>query len=90
VSEPMTVSPAGPTAAVSSQSPDGRNEEVADWGDLAQRMWDFLTGRQAAIHYSFEELAVEVPRDTGARAPRAVWKLNGTLTVTSSDRVAGG
>ncbi len=91
MSEPISVDPgAAPRAGVSSQSPDGRNDEVVDWGDLGQRMWDFLTGRQAAIHYTFDELAVEVPRDTGAQAPRAVWRLNGTVTVTSSDQVLGG
>ena len=62
-----------------------RTSEVVDWTDLGQRMWSFLTGREAAIHYSFEEMAIEVPRDTGANAPRATWKLNGTLTVTTSD-----
>lgn len=91
-SQPMTVDPFGPPTgggARSTQSPDGRGDEVVDWGDLGQRMWDFLTGRQAAIHYSFEDLAVEVPRDTGSKAPRAVWKLHGTVTVTTSDHVAG-
>lgn len=70
---------------------DGRrpgNDEVIDWVDLGQRMWDFLTGRQAAIHYRFEDMAVEVPRDTGPQAPRATWKLHGTLTITTTDRVA--
>jgi hypothetical protein len=76
-------------AAMSTQSPDGRNDEVVDWADLGQRMWDFLTGREAAIHYTFEDLAVEVPRDTGPSAPRATWRLHGTVTVTSSDRVSG-
>jgi len=65
-------------------------DEVVDWVDLGQRMWDFLTGRQAAIHYRFEDMAVEVPRDTGPQAPRATWKLHGTLTITTTDRVASG
>lgn len=65
-------------------------DEVVDWVDLGQRMWDFLTGREAAIHYRFEDMAVEVPRDTGPAAPRATWKLHGTLTITTSDRVAPG
>lgn len=63
--------------------------DVVDWADLGQRMWDFLTGRSAAIHYRFEDMTVEVPRDTGARAPRATWRLNGTLTVTTTDRQQG-
>ena len=62
------------------------NSDVVDWSDLGARMWTFLTGQEAAIHYTFEDMAVEVPRDTGPRAPRATWKLNGTLTVTTHDR----
>ncbi len=72
----------------STQSLGGREDDVLDWTDLGQKMWDFLTGRQAAIHYRFEDMAVEVPRDTGAGAPRATWKLHGTLTVTASDSQA--
>ena len=63
--------------------------EVVDWGDLGREMWSFLTGRQAAINYRFIDMAVEVPRDTGAEAPRATWKLNGTLQVTTRDNEAG-
>ena len=51
-------------------------------------MWSFLTGREAAINYRFIDMAVEVPRDTGAEAPRATWKLNGTLQVTTQDNAA--
>ncbi len=56
-----------------------------DWTDLGREMWSFLTGRQAAINYRFIDMAVEVPRDTGPKAPRATWKLNGTLQVTTKD-----
>ena len=51
-------------------------------------MWSFLTGREAAINYRFIDMAVEVPRDTGADAPRATWKLNGTLQVTTRDNAS--
>ena len=37
-------------------------------------MWSYLTGRDAAINYSFVDMAIEVPRDTGAEARRATWK----------------
>lgn len=60
-------------------------DEVLDWTDLGREMWSFLTGRQAAINYRFIDMAVEVPRDTGPDAPRATWKLNGTLQVTTRD-----
>jgi hypothetical protein len=75
---------------VSTQSPDGARGEVVDWADLGQKMWEFLTGRQAAIHYRFEDMRIEVPRDTGSNAPRATWKLDGTLTVTTTDRAVQG
>lgn len=59
--------------------------EVIDWTDLGREMWSFLTGRHAAINYRFVDMTVEVPRDTGPQAPRATWRLNGTLQVTTSD-----
>ncbi len=75
--------------SMSTQSP-GSSEEVVDWTDLGRKMWEFLTGRNAAIHYSFEDMSVEVPRDTGSQAPRATWKLDGTLTVTTTDNATRG
>jgi hypothetical protein len=64
-------------------------DDVVDWTDLGREMWSFLTGRQAAINYRFIDMAVEVPRDTGADAPRATWRLNGTLQVTTRDNAEG-
>lgn len=69
----------------SSQSPDGAGTEVVDWTDLGRRMWSFLTGREAAINYKFVDMEIEVPRDTGGDAPRATWRFNGTLRVTTED-----
>ena len=66
-----------------------RTDDVLDWTDLGREMWSFLTGRQAAINYRFIDMSVEVPRDTGADAPRATWRLNGTLQVTTQDNAAG-
>ena len=63
-------------------------DEVVDWTDMGREMWSFLTGREAAINYRFIDMAVEVPRDTGAGAPRATWKLNGTLQITTSDNAS--
>ncbi len=63
-------------------------DQVMDWTDLGREMWSFLTGREAAINYRFIDMAVEVPRDTGAGAPRATWKLHGTLQVTTTDNAS--
>jgi hypothetical protein len=65
-------------------------KEVVDWTDLGKEMWSYLTGKGAAIDYTFVDMEVEVPRDTGPSAPRATWKLNGTLRITTSDRDASG
>lgn len=62
-----------------------KDKEVVDWGDLGREMWSYLTGREAAINYQFVDMTVEVPRDTGADAPRATWKLNGTLRITTEE-----
>jgi hypothetical protein len=69
---------------------DSGTNQVVDWTDLGREMWSFLTGREAAINYRFIDMSVEVPRDTGAQAPRATWKLNGTLQVTTRDNTTTG
>ena len=62
------------------------DEQIVDWTDLGREMWSFLTGREAAINYRLIDMVVEVPRDTGSQSPRATWKFNGTLQVTTSDQ----
>jgi hypothetical protein len=69
-------------------STENGTSQVVDWTDLGREMWSFLTGREAAINYRFIDMAVEVPRDTGPQAPRATWKLNGTLQVTTRDNAS--
>ncbi len=70
----------------SSDTPQAsRDQQIVDWTDLGREMWSFLTGRDAAINYRFVDMHVEVPRDTGADAPRATWRLDGTLQVTTRD-----
>jgi len=60
----------------------GDQTSIADFG---KEMWSYLTGRGAAIDYEFVDMLVEVPRDTGPNTPRATWRLNGTLRITTSD-----
>lgn len=61
---------------------------ITDWTDLGREMWAYLTGRGAAVNYTFDDMTVEVPRDIGPDAPRATWKFSGTLRVTTSDTVS--
>ena len=72
-----------PTAAANPTGPDMHN--ISDWTDLGKEMRSYLTGNSAVINYSFVDMTVEVPRDVGPDAPRATWKLNGTLRVTTSE-----
>ncbi len=67
-----------------------RTGEVVDWSELGREMWSFLTGRSAAINYEFVHMAVEVPRDTGPQAPRATWKVDGTLRISTDDASSRG
>ncbi|OLT17904.1 hypothetical protein BJF86_07120 [Serinicoccus sp. CNJ-927] len=67
----------------------GTDGQQVSWTDLGKEMWNYLTGQGAAINYTFQDMAVEVPRDTGADAPRATWKLDGTLRITTEDREHG-
>ena len=60
------------------------------WPDLAEALYERLTGRNAEISYDFDDFSVEVPRDTSADAPRATWKVNGILRVTTSDGIERG
>ena len=55
------------------------------WPDLAIALYERLTGRGAAINYEFHQFELEVPRSTEENAPRAVWKMNGRLRITTED-----
>ncbi|WP_146339723.1 MULTISPECIES: hypothetical protein [Nesterenkonia] len=59
--------------------------EIGDWADLGREMWAYLTGRGAMVDYTLVDMTVEVPRDIGPDAPRAVWKFDGTLRVSTTD-----
>lgn len=60
--------------------------ETTDWTELFGGLYDRLTGNNAEITYVFEKLEIEVPSSTKADAPHAMWKLNGTLKITTRNR----
>ena len=64
---------------------DITNKERVTFVDLGIAMYERLTERGAAINYEFKNMTVEVPRDTGADAPRATWKLDGMLRITTDE-----
>ncbi len=67
-----------------------QDQQVTSFTDLGKEMWSYLTGKGAAINYEFVDMRVEVPRDTGAEAARAVWMLNGTLRITTAENASKG
>ncbi len=64
-------------------------EGQTSFADFGKEMWSFLTGKGAVINYTFDDMIVEVPRETGPSAPRATWRLHGTLRITTTDRDQG-
>ncbi|MEO6997100.1 MAG: hypothetical protein ABI112_03370 [Terracoccus sp.] len=60
--------------------------EPTSISDFGRDMWSYLTGKEAAIDYTFVDMAVEVPRTTGPDSEHATWKLNGTLRITTTDK----
>ena len=86
----MTTTASSATGTANGTANGIATKDVVDWTDLGKEMWSYLTGKGAAIDYTFVDMSVEVPRDTGSEAPRATWKLNGTLRITTTDRDSSG
>jgi hypothetical protein len=63
---------------------------TTDITDIGKEMWAYLTGKGATVEYTFEDMLVEVPKTTGADSPRAIWRLDGTLKIRTTDRDAAG
>jgi hypothetical protein len=61
-------------------------QHQSSFADLAKELWSYLTDRGAAVNYEFVDMTVEVPRETGAESERAVWKLNGSLRITTTEQ----
>ena len=67
---------------------DIKQHDATSFADLGKELWTYLTGKGAAINYEFVDMTVEVPRETGPAAPRATWRLNGTLRITTAENAA--
>ena len=67
-------------------STDGAEiEETQTWPELAIGLYERLTGRGAEIAYEFEDMYVDVPDKVGEDASHARWRLDGTLTIRTSE-----
>lgn len=62
------------------------DQTVTTFSDFGRDMWSYLTGREAVINYTFQDMSIDVPASTAPDAPAARWKLNGTLSISTSDK----
>ncbi len=59
--------------------------DTKTWPELAIGLFDQLTGRGAEITYCFENMEVHVPSSTSPTAEHALWRVNGTMRIRTSD-----
>jgi hypothetical protein len=57
--------------------------DTRTWPELAAGLYDKLTGREAEISYSFDDLEIRIPSSASADAEHALWKMNGTIRVAT-------
>lgn len=69
-----------------SEAPEERIDETKTWPELAIGLYDRLTGRDAEIHYEFEDMKVDVPSKVGEDADTAQWRLDGKVVITTRER----
>ncbi len=77
-----------PTNVERKQTMANETKETKNWPDLAEGLYDKLTGRGAQINYQFENLEVAVPSSTGGNASQANWKLNGAIRISTQEKKA--
>ena len=63
-------------------------DHTANWPDLAIRLYDRLTGRNAEITYDFDDMHLKIPSGTGPNAEHAEWVLSGSVKVRTRDGVS--
>ena len=61
------------------------SKDSQNWPELFIGLYERLTGKNAEISYSFDDLEIEVPSSTSPGSPRATWKFNGTMRITTRD-----
>ena len=59
------------------------SEHTNTWPELAIGLYKALTEKNAEITYHFEDMKVEIPSGTGAKAEHAIWELDGKLRIST-------
>ena len=60
-------------------------KDVLTWPELAEELYDKLTGRGSEITYEFENLEIFVPGHHAEDAVLARWKFNGIVKIRTRD-----
>ncbi len=60
-------------------------KDVLSWPELAEELYDKLTGRNAEITYELHDFEVFVPAHHSEDAQLARWKFNGVLKIRARD-----
>ncbi len=68
--------------------PPTQQQDVSSFADLGKDMWSYLTGKGAAINYQFVDMTVDVPQSTGPSSAQAMWRLDGTLRITTAEHTS--
>ncbi len=68
------------------QNSTDKRTETTTWPELAEGLYSFLTGRGASIDYRFADLTIGVPSAARPEAPQALWRLNGGLTIRTTEK----
>ena len=58
-------------------------QDTRNWPDLAIGLYDRLTGRDAEISYEFDDFQLHIPSSTAADAQHALWKMSGSLRIST-------
>jgi len=77
--------PVTPVCIHTMSADDTEIDETRTWPELAIGLYERLTGRGAEIAYEFEDMQVDVPDRVGEDANHARWRLDGTLTIRTSE-----
>jgi len=64
-----------------------KTEDTNNWPEIFDGLYERLTGHNAEISYDFNDFKIDVPSSTADDSPQAHWKFNGTMRITTRDRV---
>lgn len=61
------------------------SNDVLTWPELAEELYDKLTGKNAEISYEFHDLEIFVPSHHSEDAPLARWRINGIMKIRARE-----